>query len=235
MLTFVELKLTLVQMPKSPPGPVANPLFFELFEAKATRGDLRKFEIIRSAIKVIGRDGIQKATFESIGKPLGIGKSLVAYHFESVEDVVRACVKYIIANVQRRTVDRVTRQEEWGGRAQAYVEAAFQWAADEPEQAAVYMLFHHLCAVSAEMSAIQLEIRKAGRRRLAAILAERRPGLRWQDEEELAGAIQGVATSKMIESITLRKAGATGRLRHEAIRAAFLLIDAADRGGDSDR
>ena len=66
-----------------------------------------KERIVRSAIRCIAEKGIEETSFEAIGKPLGIGRSHVAYHFKDKGDIIRTAIQFVIAQGQALTVERI--------------------------------------------------------------------------------------------------------------------------------
>jgi AcrR family transcriptional regulator len=54
-----------------------------------------KNEIIRKAIPVFNREGIQGASVAAIAKEIGIVKGTLYYYFDSKDDLLRHCLEYV--------------------------------------------------------------------------------------------------------------------------------------------
>jgi AcrR family transcriptional regulator len=195
-------------------------IFFRSFDHAPRKGELKKYQIVLAAIDCIGEQGVQAATLEAIGKRAGISKSLVLYHFDSVDKIIGQCVRHVTATAQEITVRRVTRAADWRGRVGGYVEGGFEWAARHPNQASLMMLFYHLSAHQPEYRKLHAQIRQAGRDRLAAVLEG---GFRDADKAARAArVIQGVLTADLVEFIACQPNKARWK---EAKQATLARVD----------
>ena len=71
-----------------------------LLQTEPRKGEVMKERIVRSAIRCIAEKGIEETSFEAIGKPLGIGRSHVAYHFKDKGDIIRTAIQFVIAQAR---------------------------------------------------------------------------------------------------------------------------------------
>ena len=105
-----------------------NPaLFRQVLPYKMRKGDLRKVEIIESAIKCIGSIGVENLTFEAVGKKTGIGKSHVLYHFPNLDELVCSAIQYVYAVGQGVVSEFIGLEKNKKNLLKAYIEGTFHW------------------------------------------------------------------------------------------------------------
>jgi len=182
-------------------------LFFKLFEQKPRKGDIKKFEIVDAAIRCVAADGIRGLTYDAIGKRLKIGRSHVLYHFSSIDLILDASIKFITATAQDITVGEIKKAKNPKQQIEAFVNGAFFWAENHPEQVAVLLLFYHFCATQPQYKEIHTEIRKVGQQRLAMMIATG-----FKDDisepakvERIALMAQGLITGNLLAVVTTNK------------------------------
>jgi len=186
---------------KSTAASNVDPILKQMFEGGLSKGELKKIEIVKSAIQIIGELGIEATSFESIGKPLGIRKAHVAYHFKNKTDIIEAAIRYIIAKGQEITIERVTQAQGTKDRLAAMARATFEWTRSDPRQIAVYMLFGHYGTVDPKYQSLHTEIRQTGLNRISALLSQD-PSITQRlaapEVMELATSIQAVITGEVV-------------------------------------
>ncbi len=184
-------------------------LTFELLSPKMTKGQERKIEIIKSAIKIIATKGIEETSFESIGKPIKMSKTHVAYHFKNKEDIIFKAIEYIINQGQTLTAQKVLKaapntQEQIA----AIIDSAFEWALKYPDAMGVYLLFFYYSRIHENYRELQEKIRNTGLERLDSIL-KGNPKLSSEDSAEsrqkLAATIQSLIAGSLMYLFTTEK------------------------------
>jgi AcrR family transcriptional regulator len=145
-----------------------NPLFFKIMDTQPRKGDLRKREILLAAIKIVGREGGGALTYESIGQALGIRRSHVAYHFESLEEIVSLATRFAVATGQEFTVRRMAGAEGRAEMIAAMVDSILDWITEE--RASAKLFFHSLILsfTQSEYRALHADIREKGALRIVA-------------------------------------------------------------------
>ncbi|MDB5037157.1 MAG: hypothetical protein JWQ35_685 [Bacteriovoracaceae bacterium] len=203
-----------------------DPLLTQLFTPMLRKGDLKKGEIIKAAIKLIATQGIGNLTFESVGKMLGIRRSHVAYHFESPDEIILKCVQYIVANVQQMNIEKIKAAASGKERLRAYLESTFEWAESSFEQASVMILFYYFCTLRREWREFHMAIRTAALNRLSALLTDgdfvgpsEASDYATTIHDLLTGAIVGVMTVPQVDQ---KKAIAQKKL--ETIKTILLIL-----------
>ncbi len=182
-----------------------DPLLFQLFQTSSSKGDLKKIQIIQSAIRCIASEGIENASYENIGRPLKLTRSHVAYYFKSKDDILLKAIEYVIAKGQALTVERVQNAKTTEDRLVAMVQATFDWAASDQEGFSVYMLFLYYCIINKDYRDLQSKIRSTGANRIQAML-ENDPQVSksrgTKELRELAKALQDLITGAAVDFFT---------------------------------
>ena len=184
-----------------------DPIFSQLFHLEPSKGDLKRFEIIETAIKCLAKEGFEGGTFEKIAKRLKTRRSHIAYYFEDRDELLRSVVRYIIAQAQQITVELVTQAKTPLEQLQAISNAAFEWADRYPEQARVLVFFHYQCASDLKYKKLHTQIREAGFERIRALVGvlhggDKASGSRALDLNERARALQATMTGLVFEYVT---------------------------------
>lgn len=76
--------------------------------SQAERRDQSEQALLIAAAEVIGRDGVNAATFEAIGKLAGYSRGLVTARFGSKDGLVRALVDFLSAQLAARFEERIS-------------------------------------------------------------------------------------------------------------------------------
>ncbi len=149
---------------------IADVLPLEIFEQKPSRAELRKFQLIESAISIYANTGIDKVTFDTIAKRNKVSRTLVQHYFGDQQSLVLMCAKFIRAKFQRSAVEAVRLSQEPKECLTKYIEAAFAWIEDYLDHAKVWLLFYHYCTVNPKVLAEHTVLTEMGRDRIVAMI-----------------------------------------------------------------
>ncbi|MBY0372039.1 TetR family transcriptional regulator [bacterium] len=150
---------------------VPSALYYQIFNLKPGRGEERKLKIVEAAIESLATGGLENTTFDSIGKRLKMRRTHVAYYFTNRDELIQACIRYVVAVGQSAIIEDASRAASWKPRLKAVVEGPFDWLGGNPKFAAVMVLFYSLCSYSKNYRELQNNIRSMGEQRLASCLA----------------------------------------------------------------
>lgn len=150
-----------------------DPTFYELFEFKPRKGDLKKIEIILAAIDCMATIGYEKTTYEAIAKRIGTRRAHVAYHFKDKADIFEASIKYINASYQQTSIQQMEEANDGLQTLVNYIEAPFIWAEQNPSQLAVMLLFYYLCLIDEKYRTLHADLRQKGAQRIEYILTNK--------------------------------------------------------------
>lgn len=179
-----------------------NPLIQSLFQFEYRKGDIRKAHIIEAAIRCLTSYGLEKTTYELIGKEAKIKRSHVAYYFSSKEEIIEACVKYMTATAQALTVEKVKVASTPRDKILGVVEGAFAWVQKYPLHAKGFMAFYHLATYLPEYQKLNSEIRELGAQRLTVLVQRAFPRMESQESFRLAKEIQIFITGAITEFVS---------------------------------
>ena len=183
-----------------------DPTFYELFEFKPRKGDLKKIEIILAAIECMSTIGHEKTTYEAIAKKIGTRRAHVAYHFKDKADIFEASIKYINASYQQTCIQQMEAAKDGEKMLMNYVEAPFIWAEENPQQLSVMLLFYYLCTIDEKYRKLHGELRTKGHERIEYILAHKiKNPLPLDQAKPLAKAIQNLMSGTIMDVSTTGK------------------------------
>jgi AcrR family transcriptional regulator len=190
-----------------------DPVYQRLFDTQPSKGDLKKFELIRAAIRCIGSKGIEETTFETIAKEAKTQKSHVAYYFPDKRKLIEASIRYIIGRAQEATVREIQKETTLPGRLMAMARAALVWAEEEPEHAVVLLLMHYYCVFNPAYRVLQTQIRDAGLSRVRALLAEGFPKQPEKALAEVAQRIHWIMSGAVLDQLTTEERKPGSRIK----------------------
>jgi TetR/AcrR family transcriptional regulator, repressor of fatR-cypB operon len=179
-----------------------DPRLVRLFANEAAKADLRRAAIIQVAIRIISEEGLERLSFDRIGKSVGIAKSHVVYYFDQKEAILAKCVEYSTIVGQSFVVPALSAAAPGARRLRAYIEGNFEWIKTHPEQAKVFILFIANCSRSPELAELYRQIRETSILRIKAILEE----MAWKDSpkrDRTALAILDLITGSIIALMAL--------------------------------
>jgi AcrR family transcriptional regulator len=203
-----------------------DPLYSTALGFSPRKGDLRKIEIIESAIHCLATDGVEKTTFEAIGKRIGLSKSHVAYHFPDLDDLIESCIRLAAVNGTQITVDKLKGKTNWEDQLRAIVEGAFAWAEQFPEHLKVLILFYYRSSYQQRFRDINTEFRQMGARRLLRVLEGEldKRGRSPAQRMNLARRIQALVFGSLIDSVAVTHKKTRRALEAQALLAVRHLI-----------
>lgn len=198
-------------------------LFHRVIPAPLRKGEQRKLAIVSGAIRCLATHGMDRFTFDAVGKSCRISKSHVAYHFPSLDALAQTCVRYVYTVGQSYVAEALRREARPGKRVEAYIRGTFRWIEAHPEHAAVAMLLAYCSTVRADYRAIQTEVKAIGAARIAAIL-EGVPGKSRLPRRLLADTLQSLVMAKLLYLVST-EGGDFRTAEAETIAAAKALLN----------
>lgn len=84
-------------------------------------GAARRVQIVAVAIETIAEVGYGQASLARIAERLGISKGVIAYHFESKEDLVKAVIDEVLSKAADYMLPRITAASGGRDRLRAYI------------------------------------------------------------------------------------------------------------------
>jgi AcrR family transcriptional regulator len=163
-----------------------NPLYFELYPRKPTKGDKRRADILETTIEMLGKLGVENVNFDSIASKMKIRRSHVAYYFKDTEELIYQCMLFVLAVGQAAVVDALKDSTANSDLLAAYVRGNFDFLEMYPNESRVYLLGLYKSTMERKWRELFVTIRNGGSDRLAHIIGERRPELSQKAIRDLA-------------------------------------------------
>lgn len=74
----------------------------------------RKQEIATALLRVMAKQGYEKASIQAIAKEAGLASGLIHYHFKTKQEILLSAVNWIVASAEERLVKlQVEKQTAW--------------------------------------------------------------------------------------------------------------------------
>ncbi|PIP96405.1 MAG: hypothetical protein COW00_09575 [Bdellovibrio sp. CG12_big_fil_rev_8_21_14_0_65_39_13] len=177
--------------------------FYDLFDLRPRKGDLKKMEIILAAIDVMAEEGIEKTTYDAIAGRIGTRRAHVAYYYKDKNDILMSAIRYIMANYQQILIENMKDEEDGLQMLMKYIEGPFIWAEKFPSQLKVMLLFYYLCTIKSEFKDLHDHIRTAGAERIQFILTNKlKTPLELDQAKLLSKIIQNSMSGQILDSAT---------------------------------
>ena len=178
---------------------------FELFEFKPRKGDLKKMEIVLTAIECIASIGFEKTTYEAIAKRMETRRAHIAYHFKDKDSIFEACIKFIMASYQQTSLKHIESAKTGEDMLVRYAEAPFIWAEENSSQLSVMLLFYYLCSINENYQKMHADIRSGGAARIEFILTKKlSKNFSLKEARPLAKTIQNLVSGTIMDSVTTK-------------------------------
>lgn len=202
-----------------------DPTLYDLFEFKPRKGDLKKIQIIEAAIECLALDGIEKTTFESIGKKIGTRRAHVAYHFSDKNKIFISAVKYILANYQQTIIDHMNEGSNGKKMILEYIAGAFDWAIENRTHLTVIFLLYYNSQLYKEYKDLNNVVRSGGISRLSYILKEKFNN-KFTKSQSLffAKQIQDLMSGAMLDATTTHGRDLE-QAKKDVVKTTLILID----------
>lgn len=199
----------------------------ELYPGVLRKGNRTKFRIIQVAVEQIASFGVENITFESVGKPLGMERAQIRYHFHEKEELVDRAIEFVIATGQRFVILRLEKARGWRAQLLAVFEAFFDWVEELPSHGAVLLYLFY--------SASREPRRKSLHNRLADVAFARIESLLRQGEHfatapkpklvTLSRAIWAVADGTMMQYMATGPHDSSEAYRRQVREAITKLLE----------
>jgi AcrR family transcriptional regulator len=182
-----------------------DPRILDLFEFRPRKGDLKKLEIIQAAIDCLAELGLENTNYEAIAQRLQTRRAHIAYHFGEKNQIFLAAVKYILGTYQQTLVDALTHvkdQNDAQALLRAYINAAFDWAEQEPKQLQCMLLLYYMCTLHPEFLDLHHQVRLGGTERLSYLISKSNPGIKPSEAARKAKTLQNLLSGTLLDTVT---------------------------------
>lgn len=182
-----------------------DPRILDLFEFRPRKGDLKKLEIIQAAIDCLAELGLENTNYEAIAQRLQTRRAHIAYHFGEKNQIFLAAVKFILGTYQQTLVDALSAvkdQSDAKAMLKAYINAAFDWAEQEPKQLQCMLLLYYMCTLHQEFLDLHHQVRLGGTERLSYLITKNSPELKPTEANRRAKLLQNLLSGTLLDAVT---------------------------------
>lgn len=141
------------------------------FFNRPSKSELRKQQIIDSAIRCYATFGAENTTYEKIAKVCKVTRPLIQHYFPDRDELFAVAVHYIRWRYQRAVVERVEKAQGPLDKLRAYIDASQQWVIDEPLHSKAWALFFYHCSINPKFKALNTELVATGTQRIMGLLS----------------------------------------------------------------
>lgn len=142
-----------------------------LFPMRTAKGDRTKMRIVEAAIQSIAEEGIDRLTFESVGKRLGFKPAQVRYHFFEKDDLIAKAIDCVLIQRHESILKKLGRIKNWYEQILCLVNGYFDWCESHPEHGASILLLYYLARVNPKYHALHTRMFDSGSARIVSILS----------------------------------------------------------------
>lgn len=199
---------------------VSPALYFQIFGLKPGRGEKRRLAIVEAFVECLASEGLDKTSFEAIGKRVGMTRTHVAYFFANREELIFTTVRYIIATGQEILLGHLAKATTPDECLRAVIEGPFLWMEKHPHHSAVMGQFYYLCTYEKKFRDLQAMIQKGGEERLRACLSQM-TDLSPAAARSLARSIQALSAGTLNYYFSCDYGVPLPKLRADTVRAAM--------------
>jgi len=175
-------------------------VYFQSFPGPIRKGDLKRYEIIKTAISVLATEGVDGIAFDQIAAKLETRRSHISYYFSTPQDLFTAIFQYITATAQAITVEDIKKAQTPRERIRAVGTGALRWVKAHRDQAQVILLLQFMFSYDPALKKMNTGIRQIGRERLQSLF-QLALG-RQEGTEALAGELQLLLTGMVVEAMS---------------------------------
>ncbi|MBF0360037.1 MAG: TetR/AcrR family transcriptional regulator [Oligoflexia bacterium] len=182
-------------------------LYQKSSEIELTKGQKRKYEIVKKAIELMSKEGIKETTINTLAESIKISRSNIKYYFPNMDVLIESCIQYVTFTSQTITVkfikevdDEDVNYENHLARLDAIVNAFFYFVENYPQQATIMLLLNYFSSFTPTYRKMKGTYRSMGAKRIILILKaiskeKRRSYLHSVDLNALACSIQSLIFS----------------------------------------
>ena len=163
-----------------------------------------KKKILEAAKKITYKGGLLALSITNISKESKISKSLIMYHFKSVEEIVHSLFFLGGELGKNITQEKLLNAHTTIEKIHAIVDGAYKWTCEYPEYADFLILMYHQANKNEEILKIHKMILNTGFERIKLILFESNLNLEKEKITDLALGIQSLIIGSIIRAISIK-------------------------------
>ena len=200
----------------------------KLFDSNNRKGTDTKIRILKAAVNALAEDGIEKVTFESVGKRIDMNATQVRYHFTEKSLLVARAIEYVVHSYQDSVISTADGGDGDIQFIETVVKGAHKWANDNKDQRAAFLLFLYLTGNDPHYTEMHTAMFNNGNKRMVKTLTERAKKNGWSDDklEAISLAIWSIIDGMLIYAMTTKSNYGPNYFMDKSLVAIKTLIDA---------
>jgi len=199
---------------------VSPSLYFQIFGLRPGRGEKRRLAIVQAFIDCLATEGLDKTSFDTVGKRIKMTRTHVAYFFPNRDELIRTAIRFVVATGQEYTVSSVEKYQTPEDRLRGVVEGPFIWLEKNPKHASVMLMFQYLATYDSKYQELQIAIQKMGEQRIRAVV-EQLSDLTPSTTQKLARSVQALLMGTLSYAFTTDYGVPLPKLREQTVRAVM--------------
>src|SRR6185312_12964470 len=109
--------------------------------------------IVRSAIRVFSRMGMNRATFQAVADDAGINQTAIFRHFADKEALIEGALVAIVMSNRAIVESAADPRDDARTRLHKYGELNFRWAVEKRHEAEIISMLYYLATVDPRFAA----------------------------------------------------------------------------------
>lgn len=203
-------------------------LYFQVFGLKPGRGEDRRIRIIEAFIELLATEGLEKTSFDTLGKKLRMTRTHVAYYFANRDDLIMTAVRYSFSLGQQMMIDQVSTAKTWKERLSIVVSGPFNWLIKYPHHTSMITLHNYMCTYDKKYRELESNILSMGEQRILSCFADR-PGLSAREAQRLARSIQALISGAVLNVSVADYSLSMKQFRDVVVETAIDWVETATR------
>lgn len=199
-------------------------IYFNALGLKPSKGDLRRIALVEAAISCMATMGLEKTTYDAIGKKLGVRRSHVAYYYKDLNDLVKDAVRYIIATGAQITDSHLHKAGPGIKQIEGIVNGSFSWFKKHPDHVAVMLGLYYLAARDPQYKKLNTELRLGGTTRISEALKVIAPKKNSSWRQVTADAINSMIAGTLIELATTQSKVILEKRSKDLLKSIAVLV-----------
>jgi hypothetical protein len=183
---------------------IERTIWQDFFEAKLSKGQERKIQVVETAIEIIAKEGPDSMTYDHLAEKCGVTRQLIIHHFPDRTDLLRWGARFTRAHMQNFAVTRMKAQLTTKGQLRAYIQSTFEWCELNPKYASFWLYYFYQCSNKKEFKKQNSEFVEMGHTRIEALLQQgfKEKAFHCPNTYGTAKIIQNIITGSLVSYAT---------------------------------
>ncbi len=147
--------------------------FTQLFpNRQLTKSQRTQLNIVRHAIDVIAKEGINQVNFTHVAKSAKVTRPLVKHYFKDEQELHLLAARYVRLRFQEWVVEKMEKATDGPSTLRAYIDACLMWPKEFSNDACFWGQFQSLCLTNKAFFKFHQEVAAMGQERIQRVLGK---------------------------------------------------------------